>query len=79
YATVLPGALEYEFPTPKIEKYSITYWNENTAPANWTFDGWDGTEWVQLDKQVTSETGILSHQKSKNSLLVTITPILSIA
>ncbi|MGG4452017.1 discoidin domain-containing protein [Brevibacillus porteri] len=53
YATVLPGALEYEFPTPKkIEKYSITYWNENTAPANWTFDGWDGTQWVQLDKQV---------------------------
>lgn len=44
--------LEYEFETPKrIEKYAILPKQENLAPKNFTFEAWNGTEWIVLDNQ----------------------------
>ncbi|WP_051870407.1 hypothetical protein [Brevibacillus laterosporus] len=47
------GWLAYEFPTKTIvNKYTLlpTSWVKN-APKTWTFEGWNGTEWVVLDSQ----------------------------
>ncbi|PYG90128.1 hypothetical protein LY28_00008 [Ruminiclostridium sufflavum DSM 19573] len=48
------GWLAYEFPTSQvITKYTITpylYLDEN-SPKNWTFEGWDGSQWIVLDQR----------------------------
>ncbi|WP_258073398.1 hypothetical protein [Brevibacillus laterosporus] len=47
------GWLAYEFPTKTIvNKYTLlpTSW-EKSRPKTWTFEGWNGTEWVVLDSQ----------------------------
>lgn len=45
--------LAYEFPTPQIiTKYTMvsdTNYTNVTCPENWTFEGWNGSEWVTLD------------------------------
>ncbi len=53
------GWLEYEFTTPKtIAKYTLKLRDYSTAdesaPEEWTLEGWDGSSWVILD----SRTGI---------------------
>ncbi|MEK3769635.1 discoidin domain-containing protein [Paenibacillus sp. FSL R5-0887] len=51
------GWIAYEFESPQIvNSYSLTGRgkNENVAkesPKNWTFEGWDGENWVVLDTQ----------------------------
>ena len=55
------GWLAYEFKNPKvINQYNIVgpYANQATAmPRDWTFEGWDGTDWVILDT-VTANTAL---------------------
>ena len=49
------GWLAYEFTNNKVVKqYAIYTRNSETgnAPKDWTFEGWDGTNWVVLDTQV---------------------------
>lgn len=49
------GWLAYEFPTVEIiKKYTITAYGSD-YPTAWTFDGWNGTAWVQLDSK-TAQT-----------------------
>ncbi len=51
---VTSGWLEYEFVSPRtIKKYQIfTRPLEcNSAPKDWTFEAWDGAQWVILDTQ----------------------------
>ena len=46
------GSLSYEFKTAKvINRYKVSAWSSNTAsgPRNWTFEAWDGTDWVVLE------------------------------
>jgi len=44
--------IAYEFPTPKkITKYSIMSHAGQEAPGVFTFEGWDGSNWVILDSQ----------------------------
>ena len=45
--TVSPGtSVSYEFPTPKaIDQY---YFSGYTNQNNWTFEAWDGTNWIAL-------------------------------
>ncbi|MDA3819337.1 MAG: discoidin domain-containing protein [Candidatus Delongbacteria bacterium] len=48
------GILEYEFLSAKtIEKYTLKLRDYSTAdesaPAAWTLEGWDGASWVELD------------------------------
>lgn len=51
------GWLAYEFSTPqKIQKYTIKPRVNNIdgtreLPNTWTFEGWDGSNWVTLDTQ----------------------------
>lgn len=50
------GWLAYEFPSSQIvTKYTIqtnVYTNSiSTFPRDWTFEAWDGTTWVVMDKQ----------------------------
>lgn len=60
------GWLAYEFPSNKIirkytlmsRKNSVTYATE--SPKNWTFEGYDGTNWVVLD----TRTNITNWQMS---------------
>jgi F5/8 type C domain len=60
-ADVLPSWLSYEFPTPQIiNQYAITA-RSNSAyvdqtPKSWTFEAWDGTQWIILDNR-TGQTG----------------------
>lgn len=53
--------LSYEFTTPRIVKlYQMLppgFIAPNTAPRNWSFEGWDGASWVVLDT-VTGNSGI---------------------
>lgn len=55
------GWLSYEFTTPRIVKvYQMLppgFIAPNTAPRNWSFEGWDGSGWVVLDT-VTGNSGI---------------------
>ena len=52
-ATSSPSWLAYEFPSPKvITKYTMVTDNNSAnqcPPSNWTFEGWDGNDWVVLD------------------------------
>lgn len=53
------GWLAYEFTTPQvITKYTITAYNYTNAPKNWTFEAWDGSQWIILNSNsnVTSWT-----------------------
>lgn len=54
------GWLAYEFTTPQvITKYTLAaYTRYNNNPKNWTFEAWDGTQWIVLDtqKNITSWT-----------------------
>ncbi|MBE9914762.1 discoidin domain-containing protein [Paenibacillus donghaensis] len=50
------GWVAYEFDTPTVvNKYKLSsrsILNGSTeAPKDWTFEGWDGTQWVALDTQ----------------------------
>ncbi|MFC8684244.1 hypothetical protein [Brevibacillus porteri] len=46
------GWLEYEFPEPtRIDKYTIQDYNLHTSPKDWSFEAWDGSNWVILDTQ----------------------------
>jgi hypothetical protein len=52
--SVSNGWIAYEFPSQQnICKYTIRAHptNGNSAPRNWTFEGWDGTNYVILDEQ----------------------------
>ncbi|UIO41549.1 hypothetical protein LOY85_22535, partial [Brevibacillus brevis] len=52
YSDKVQSWLEYEFETPKrIEKYAILPKWEILAPKNFTFEAWNGTEWIVLDTQ----------------------------
>jgi len=63
---VKTGWLAYEFPSEKlVKKYSITprIYKANgqdigvvESPKSWTFEGWNGTEWVVLDTQTDVTT-----------------------
>lgn len=49
------GWIAYEFISPKkIIKYIVSAHvsNATTAPRNWTFEGWNGSEYVILDTQM---------------------------
>jgi hypothetical protein len=49
---VTTGWLAYEFPTPRmIANYSITgqFAAQNRSPRDWTFEGWDESNWIVLD------------------------------
>jgi len=51
-STTSTGWLAYEFASPKIiKKYTIYPWTSYLAraPKNFTFEGWDGSQWVVLD------------------------------
>lgn len=50
-ATGVPNWLAYEFATSKtIVKYTIyPRPTDNYKPTAWTFEGWDGSQWVVLD------------------------------
>lgn len=61
------GWLEYEFEQEKtIAAYSIfTRPLEcSSAPKDWTFEAWDGTQWVVLDTQTGINTWTVSDQKT---------------
>lgn len=54
-ANVFTGWLAYDFGSPKtIYGYSITHvdLSGNFPPVDWTFEGWDGLQWVVLDTQI---------------------------
>lgn len=56
-----PAWLSYEFKggAEEVREYSIMYNNghlTSRAPNTWTFEGWDGEAWVQLDAQ-SGQTG----------------------
>lgn len=55
-STGTTGWLAYEFSTPKIIKKYTMNWALDTnnaytsqCPKNWTFEAWNGTQWVVLD------------------------------
>lgn len=63
------GWLAYEFSTPKtVKKYTVQV--ENTAtylgrgPKDWTFEGWNGSEWIILDQQMNITTWSVANKKS---------------
>jgi hypothetical protein len=50
------GWLSYEFPSEaRVTGYSVTCGSASdtsaSSPKDWTFEGWNGTEWVVLDSQ----------------------------
>jgi hypothetical protein len=51
-----PAWIGYEWTTPRfIEQYSITYSNggiRTRAPKDWTLQGWDGVNWINLDSRL---------------------------
>lgn len=49
----LPYTITYEFPVSKIIRmYAITGYSTVTySPKNWTFEAWDGSNWIILDTQ----------------------------
>ncbi|MGO4730232.1 hypothetical protein [Paenibacillus sp. 2KB_22] len=52
---VLVGWLSYEFPQAKvISAYSIKSGTTpvNRPPKTWTFEGWNGSEWIVLDARI---------------------------
>lgn len=53
----MPQWIAYEFPTVKlITSYSwYAFWNSSSAPRNFQFQGWDGTNWITLHT-VTNNT-----------------------
>jgi hypothetical protein len=53
----MPQWIAYEFPTVKlITSYSWNaFWNAVSAPRNFQFQGWDGTNWITLHT-VTNNT-----------------------
>lgn len=61
YCSTSPACwLAYEFAEQKkIERYTITTMNWSgygaRAPKNWTFEGWNGSDWIVLDT-VTDQT-----------------------
>lgn len=56
FDNVVTGWLAYEFPENKVvRRYTVKARNDsyfNQTPNTWTFEGWDGTQWVVLDTQV---------------------------
>ncbi|MDH6353650.1 discoidin domain-containing protein [Brevibacillus sp. 1238] len=49
------GWLQYEFPSPQvISKYTITSreYMKGESPKDWTFEAFNGSEWIILDQQV---------------------------
>jgi hypothetical protein len=54
------GWLAYEFPTSKtVTRYQVLTPSDGSptsVPRNWTFEGWDGTNWIVLDT-VTGNSG----------------------
>jgi fibronectin type 3 domain-containing protein len=64
-AGVTTGWLQYEFPTPQVvSKYTITAreFMSGESPKNWTFEAYDGTNWVILDTR-SNVTGWSKDQK----------------
>ncbi len=66
------GWLAYEFVSPQtITKYTITGNNRyNSNPKNWTFEAWDGTQWIVLDTQqnISSWTTVKKEFYFNNSI-----------
>jgi hypothetical protein len=60
--------LSYEFTTlRRIQKYTIRVLGDSytdTAPKNWTFEGWDGSKWVIIDTRVNI-TGWIGLEKKE--------------
>ena len=58
-STSNPCWIGYQFGNGvKINKYSITCRETpGRAPKDWTFEGWDGSQWVVLDTQSGKDTG----------------------
>ncbi|MGF9909249.1 discoidin domain-containing protein [Brevibacillus porteri] len=55
----IKGWLQYEFPEPKkISKYTVKSRDayKGESPKDWTFEAFDGQEWIVLDTQ-TNQTG----------------------
>lgn len=49
------GWIAYEFASAKtIKAYSIAPYSASTCPTEWTFDGWNGSGWVNLDSRAVS-------------------------
>jgi hypothetical protein len=61
YATnisTFPQWLSYEFPSPvAIDRYTMTPRNDQHDPKDWTFEAWDGTDWIVLDTVVNRASG----------------------
>lgn len=58
-SAVLTGWLSYEFPTPvRLCRYSLLPRQATltASPKNWTFEGWDGIQWIVLDTR-TNQSG----------------------
>jgi hypothetical protein len=56
----LTGWLAYEFTGSKtIKKYTVTagYGGDLRGPRDWTFDGWNGSAWIELDAQADQVFG----------------------
>lgn len=71
------GWLSYEFDVPTvINKYTLLTKGltaYTTTPKNWTFDGWDGTNWVTLDQRsdvltATWQTQVLQEYTFNNTI-----------
>lgn len=62
---VSTGWLQYDFQKGAVVKeYTLTLGNyyavaPQEAPKNWTFEGWDGTQWVILDTQTNVTNWVL--------------------
>lgn len=66
----MPCWLAYEFPSPKVvSKYTlITVKNSSSyLPQEWTFEAWDGSQWVVLDTEnMRIEQGVKKEFPIKN-------------
>ncbi|MGG4461741.1 discoidin domain-containing protein [Brevibacillus porteri] len=61
----IKGWLQYEFPEPKkISKYTVKSRDvyKGESPKDWTFEAFDGQEWIVLDTQ-TNQTGWATNYK----------------
>ena len=61
---VKEATLEYEFKEIRtISKYTILPYSNTKAPKSWTFEAWDGNDWIVLDTRIDEIYGNWSTDK----------------
>lgn len=68
------GWIAYEFPSTSevIEEYKITgciSGQENMAPKDWTFDGYNGSSWTTIDTQTSQTSWTAGEERTYNSFV----------